>query len=118
MSELKITKGEWSVFETDAGLVWVDNDCGDNICDMYHKKNSNDFYKKPNAKENADLIAEAGNVANETGLTPRQLLEQRDELLRIVKGMKVCWENDAKPTHPATWYSHAVAAIAKAEAKP
>lgn len=29
---------------------------------------------------NAQLIAEAGTVAHETGLTPRQLLQQRDEL--------------------------------------
>lgn len=32
-----------------------------------------------------DLIAEAGTVANETGLTPRQLLEQRNELLEELK---------------------------------
>jgi hypothetical protein len=30
---------------------------------------------------NAKLIAEAGNVTNESGLTPRQLLEQRNEML-------------------------------------
>lgn len=30
---------------------------------------------------NAELIAEAFNVTNECGLTPRQLLEQRNELL-------------------------------------
>lgn len=33
----------------------------------------------------ANLIAEALTVANETGLTPRQLLEQRDELLETCK---------------------------------
>ena len=32
---------------------------------------------------NADLIAEAFNSANETGLTPRQLVEHRDELIRL-----------------------------------
>jgi len=31
---------------------------------------------------NAALIAEAGTVFHETGMTPRQLLEQRDELSR------------------------------------
>jgi hypothetical protein len=30
---------------------------------------------------NAELIAEAFNVATETGLTPRQMVEQRNELL-------------------------------------
>lgn len=36
------------------------------------------------AEANAKLIAEAGTVANECGLTPRQLLEQRNELLRAL----------------------------------
>jgi hypothetical protein len=34
---------------------------------------------------NARLIAEAGTVATETGLTPRQLAEQRAELLEAAK---------------------------------
>lgn len=34
---------------------------------------------------NAELIAEAFNVTNESGLTPRQLLEQRNELLDALK---------------------------------
>lgn len=33
----------------------------------------------------AELFAEAGTVANETGLTPRQLAEQRAELLKACK---------------------------------
>lgn len=34
---------------------------------------------------NANLIAEAGTVANETGLTPRQLATQREDLLEACK---------------------------------
>ena len=34
---------------------------------------------------NAELIAESFNVANESGFTPRQLLEQRNELLDALK---------------------------------
>lgn len=34
---------------------------------------------------NAAFIAEAGTVAHETGLTPRQLADQRDELLAALK---------------------------------
>lgn len=34
---------------------------------------------------NAELIAEAFNVATETGLTPRQLAEQRKELLGVLR---------------------------------
>lgn len=35
-------------------------------------------------KEDAELFAEASNVANETGLTPRQLADERDELLAAI----------------------------------
>jgi len=34
---------------------------------------------------NAALIAEAGNVFHETGLTPRQLVEQRDALAEALE---------------------------------
>ena len=36
---------------------------------------------------NAALIAEAGTVTTETGLTPRQLAEQRAELLEALRGI-------------------------------
>jgi 5'-3' exonuclease len=35
----------------------------------------------------AELISEAFNVATETGLTPRQLAEQRAELLEALKNL-------------------------------
>lgn len=35
-------------------------------------------------KANAELIAEAGTVTNETGFTPRQLADQKADLLAIV----------------------------------
>lgn len=36
---------------------------------------------------NARIIAEAGTVANQTGLSPRQLLAQRDELVEALKSI-------------------------------
>lgn len=107
MTELKITKGEWKVclpennsdYQT---YVYVKDDV---ICDFYGLR----------AKENAKLTAEAGTVANETGLTPRQLLEQRDELLDACKEFvrKVeCGEARSKRS-----YSQMKSAIAKAEGK-
>ncbi len=36
-------------------------------------------------RANAELIAEAGTVTNECGLSPRQLKEQRDEVLEALK---------------------------------
>lgn len=35
----------------------------------------------------ADLVVEAGNVYNETGLTPRQLVEQRDALAKALEDL-------------------------------
>ena len=46
------------------------------------------------AEENASLIAEAGTVANETGLTPRQLADQRAELLAALQ--KIIAADDAQ----------------------
>lgn len=39
-------------------------------------------------KDNAHIIAEAGTVYHETNLTPRQLLEQRDELQERVRELE------------------------------
>lgn len=41
---------------------------------------------------NADFIIEAGTVANECGLTPRQLLEQNKQLLAALKVFAKCAE--------------------------
>lgn len=44
------------------------------------------YWPTPEEKlRSAELIIEAGTVANETGLTPRQLADQRAELLEIAK---------------------------------
>lgn len=40
-------------------------------------------------KANAELIAEAGTVYHETGCTPRQLLQQRDEALKALVYIKL-----------------------------
>lgn len=40
---------------------------------------------KMEAEANANLIAEAGTVATEFGLTPRQLLDQRNEMLEALE---------------------------------
>lgn len=39
---------------------------------------------------NAALIAEAGTVHHETGLSPRELLEQRDDAIRHLKELLFC----------------------------
>lgn len=71
------TSGPW---ESNNGGVW--NTDGQTVCVMY--SGADDWYLE-NSKANGALIAEAGTVYHETKLTPRQLLEQRDELLKALK---------------------------------
>lgn len=71
---------------------------------------------------NGHLIAEAGTVANETGMTPRQLADERNELLDAVKKLAAI----IGPPEKDTWatddeinlaWTLSQAAIAKAERK-
>lgn len=64
----------------------------------------------PTVQANIALICEAGTVANETGLTPRQLADQRAELLAVCQQIfKVAknvesdghMDDDARPVYEA-----------------
>ena len=86
MENLNITKGQWYLQEfTDAytNIVRCKNETHDTLFIAYTPQTTN-----PEARANAELIAEAGTVANETGLTPRELLNQRNELLEVLKYAK------------------------------
>jgi hypothetical protein len=50
------------------------------------------YFGGTNGEANAMLIAEAGTVHHETGLTPRQLAEQRKELFEALKACLSCLE--------------------------
>lgn len=79
-----------------------------------------------NVNANADLICEAFNVATETGLTPRQLAEQRAELLNIAESLSVLLHDcesaglQIPETVDEKWgnLSERLYAIAKAEGRP
>ena len=76
MGDLKITKGEWKNY----GLnVRVDSDSV--IARCFSQREDSLKRESPIGENNAQLIAEAGTIANATGLTPNQILKQRDELL-------------------------------------
>lgn len=62
-------------------------------------------------KKWAQIFTDAGNIFNETGLTPRQLLEQRDELLTTLRQIAV----HAGTVLDLKWVAQE--AIAKAEGK-
>jgi len=67
-----ITKGNWHV--GNLGYIYA----GDELT-------KTNIAKCVYNADNAQLIAEAGNVANETGLSPKQLLEQMNVLLEACK---------------------------------
>ena len=87
MSEaIKPTPGEWTVEP-------IDGNCYEVMCDSgYYIATCHDGVRsESNAIANARLIAEAGTVFHNTGLSPVQLVEQRDELMAACKKL-VEWE--------------------------
>jgi len=65
-------------------------------------------------ENDARLIAEAGTVAHETGLTPRQLAEHRAELLEALQRMVEEFQGCVSERGQSFAYKQANAAIAKA----
>jgi hypothetical protein len=80
--KLGITRGKWEVVFHNWGNRGIyageKRIAGLSIESTATEENQDELEKEMNA--NAHLIAEAGTVANETGLTPRELKEQRDNL--------------------------------------
>ena len=90
MKDLKITKGEWEVNHdrTPNGIsaiaehIAIVSDEWDIACVFTDITEEGD-----EEKNNAILIADAGNTAQLCGLLPSELLKQRDELLEAAKGI-------------------------------
>lgn len=92
----QITKGEWK-YDHDAVV-----DVNGNIIASLSKDKKQYFKERNETLSNAKLIAEAGTVANETGMTPKEmqsqliglkaaaimLQEQNKELLEALKYAK------------------------------
>ena len=81
------TPGPWVVDEDDARdgcwFVPVIADGHGNVCEVY---GSEIFLSiTDDDRANAALIAEAGTAYHDTGLTPRELAEQRAELLAALR---------------------------------
>lgn len=85
MTDLRITPGPWTISGSiyDPNLVhaaiWADGES------QYPTVAS--VMTGPHAAANAEFIAEAGTVAHETGLTPRELLAQRDALVEALRDL-------------------------------
>lgn len=96
---LNITKGEWSKNHDPEYPEEISIECDAGTDNRYFIATV-DFGMDQEA--NADLIIEAGTVANETGLTPRQLLDQRNELIGVLdelaNGYEGCmWDTGLVP---------------------
>lgn len=79
---MKHTPGPWEAeLKLNMGRLMVHGHDNNAVCKMADARSNNQNIA------NARLIAEAGTVAHETGLTPRQLAEQRKELLEACKAI-------------------------------
>lgn len=87
MGEMKPTPGPWEAERIDNRNCFdIKCECGFFIATCHDGGRS-----ESNAEDNARLIAEAGTVFHNTGLSPVQLVEQRDALLAACKKL-VEWE--------------------------
>lgn len=85
MNNIKdITPGKWDYdIDSNNGYNVFLKDSIKTIALVLHKDVSY-MPTQSEAEANAQLIAEAGTVANECGKSPRQLLEERNELLKVL----------------------------------
>ncbi len=130
--ETKHTPGEWKALYFDAlendgtgtlvpagykkrviSAVWFDEQncrCTQFLAEIHEQAGHPE-----QGEANAHLMAEAGTVASETGLTPRQLAEQREELLEALERMTMHAKSMVgEPYHDFNWIVQAEAAIARA----
>lgn len=126
MGEMKPTPGPWYVSEKapQHRNLSVRYKTGDRDYPMVAIAVVNGRYgdKHPfgTSLDNARLIVEAGTVFHNTGLSPVQLVEQRDELLAALRKMVAVHEYPAdnllQPSKEQLWISMANAALSMARA--
>lgn len=111
MSEAKHTPGPWTVETSDhLGIIWIDDEDGVDVCDLYHTSRSGKCISKQNAEANACLIAAAP-----------ELLECARDGWRMCNAMILAAKQAGKPL-PVDHYAvrdlpKFAAAIAKAEGR-
>lgn len=86
------TKGEWGNCydrQSDQHLIFIElsGNSGSKICHIAAVlPDIIAIHSRKEFEANARLIAEAGTVTNETGFTPKQLAEQKADLLEACEG--------------------------------
>ncbi len=87
--ELKIKSVEWKVFEEKHNHKFYVEANKKTVAICHYSEKYAHLELREEAESHAKLIAEAGTVYNQSGLTPRELLEQNKKLLsalgRLVK---------------------------------
>jgi len=96
MKDLKITKGIWTINDMPLpARKTIEIKCNGEIIAAIKISERSKYYsikQVPDKYEaNAKLITEAGNVANETGLMPRELLDERDTYKAILNDIREMW---------------------------
>lgn len=109
-NEFKGTQGGFKVINAEMGALHIIND------EKVPTYAALVGFDDEEGQANATLIAEAFNVVNETGLTPKQLAEQNKELLEALKEVSSeYWILCAGNSNDAVLYAKCKAAIKNAE---
>lgn len=112
MSEAsKPTPGPWFEHREGFSTVYVEARIGGGMVQEVAACGPTDAGQYQQAA-NARLIAEAGTVHHETGLTPRQLVEQRDALAEVVASVVAYFDAPGDGCFSDTQLEQARAALA------
>lgn len=119
MGEMKPTPGPWATHREGFSTIYIQASIGGGwVQEIAACGPTNDGSAQQEA--NARLIAEAGTVFHNTGLSPVQLVEQRDELMAALRKMVAVHEYPAdnllQPSKEQLWISMANAALSMARA--
>lgn len=115
MGEMKPTPGPWITHREGFSTIYIQASIGGGwVQEIAACGPTNDGSAQQEA--NARLIAEAGTVFHNTGLSPVQLVEQRDELLAALKACAaVCAGKTMSKRGLVSALEQARAALAKCE---
>lgn len=80
----KITSGVWTIKQNKKQDYYVSGSSWLKLCKVYNIVSKITPETQIESKANAEIIAEAGTITNQCGFSPKQLLEQRDELLKAL----------------------------------
>ena len=96
MKKLNITSGGWQGKHIPEHKMYGIYDSDGHMLAKVYDRQSDYSLTHAEAEANFKLIIDAGGTAEECGLTPGQLLKQRDGLLRAIKTLLSSYKADFK----------------------